>query len=249
MNISLGYSPCPNDSFIFYGLASKRIAPDINWDIRLLDVEALNQLAKTKVLDLSKISYHAYGHFAKDYIILPAGGALGKGVGPLIVSKHNLPNLNNKTVPMRYDKIMPAVANEEVDAGLIIHESRFTFAEYGLKQYLDLGEWWENETGHLLPLGAIMAKRTLGVKLLRKINTALKDSIAYAYKHRIEAQPYIAKHATEMSELVMQKHIDLYVNDYSIDLGKQGKAAVIELFARAQSRGIIPKITEQVFLD
>jgi len=273
MNISLGYSPCPNDSFIFYGLAAKKIATDINWDIRLLDVEALNQLAKDKALDISKISYHAYGHFAKDYIILPAGGALGKGVGPLIVSKQIFSNLDDKTVAipgelttanlllklsqkdglktrvLRYDKIMPAVAAGEVDAGLIIHESRFTFADYGLRQYLDLGRWWEDETGHLLPLGGIMAKRSLGNSLLSKINTALKDSIAYAYKNRQEAQPYIAKHATEMSEEVMQKHIDLYVNDYSIDLGEAGKAAVRELFARAQSRGIIPEINEPLFLD
>ena len=273
MKITLGYSPCPNDSFIFYALAANKVAKDIAWDIKLLDVEALNQLAKTNSLDLSKISYHAYGHFAKDYIMLSAGGALGKGVGPLIVSKANLDSLANKTIAipgelttanlllelsqdsdyktivLRYDKIMPAVASGQVDAGLIIHESRFTFGEYGLKQYIDLGDWWETETGHLLPLGGIMAKRELGHKLLSKINTALKESIAYSYKYRSQAQPYIAEHATEMSEEVMQKHIDLYVNDYSVDIGQDGKNAVKELFARAQSRGLMPKINLPLFLD
>jgi len=268
MKLSLGYSPCPNDSFIFYAIKAKKVAKDIAWDIQLHDVEALNQLAKKSYLDISKISYHAFGYFVDDYIMLRSGGALGKGVGPLIVSKDKLSSLKNKlvaipgelttanlllqisqntpfkTIELRYDKIMPAVARAELDAGLIIHESRFTYSNYGLSQFIDLGEWWERETDLPLPLGGIMAKRSLGDELLTKIDSGLKASIDYAYKHRAEAQPYISKHADEMSEEVMQKHIDLYVNEYSKDVGLLGQAAVKELLARARSKGLT-KLTDK----
>ena len=272
MTLSLGYSPCPNDCFIFYALAHGKVAPDMRFEITLDDVEALNQLAKKSALDLTKISYHAYGHLTPDYVMLRAGGALGKGVGPLIVTKNALNSLSQKRVAipgglttanlllrlsqpddieiceLRYDQIMPAVVSGEVDAGLIIHESRFTFESYGLKKYLDVGEWWENETGHLLPLGGIMAKRSLGEKTLADLNDAIKESLNYAYKNREEAQPYIASHAQEMSEGVMQKHIELYVNQYSFDVEAEGEAAVHELFTRAQARGFIPEISKQLFI-
>ncbi len=273
MNLSLGYSPCPNDCFIFYALAHGKVSPDVTWQIRLEDVESLNQLAKQNVLDVSKISYHAYAHLMNDYVMLPAGGALGKGVGPLIVTKEKLETLSNKrvaipgglttanlllklsqpddieTITLRYDQIMPAVAKGEVDAGLIIHESRFTYPDYGLKNFLDVGEWWESSTGHLLPLGGIIAKRSLGEEVLQRINQAIKESLEYAYAHPSETKPYVAQYAQEMSEEVRQKHIDLYVNEYSLGVGKVGKAAVIELFKRAEERGLIPRIDKEVFLE
>jgi 1,4-dihydroxy-6-naphthoate synthase len=273
MNLSLGYSPCPNDCFIFYALAHGKIVSKINWQVRLEDVEALNQLAKQSVLDVSKISYHAYTHLMKDYVMLPAGGALGKGVGPLIVTKERLETLSNKRVAipgglttanlllklsqpddinivtLRYDQIMPAVARGEVDAGLIIHESRFTYPDYGLQKFLDVGEWWESTTGHLLPLGGIIAKRSLGKKTLQQINKAIRESLEYSYAHSVETKPYVAKYAQEMSEEVRQKHIDLYVNEYSLDVGEAGKAAITELFGRAEERGFIPKISNKIFLE
>ncbi len=273
MNFSLGYSPCPNDCFIFYALAHGRVSPKKNWDIRLEDVEALNQLAQKTSLDVTKISYHAFGHLTKNYIMLRAGGALGKGVGPLIVSREPLTSLAAKrvaipgglttanlllklsqpddiqTIELRYDRIMPAVAAAEVDAGLIIHESRFTYPDYGLIKHLDLGEWWEEQTGLALPLGGIMAKRSLPFKTLQEIDQGIRQSLEYAFRHRAETQPYIAAHAQEMSETVMRQHIDLYVNDYSLNLGIKGEQAVRELLARAQARGFIPKLHEPLFLS
>lgn len=273
MHYSLAYSPCPNDCFIFYALAHGKVAPEINWDIRLEDVEALNQLARKNILDVSKISYHAYAHLMNDYVMLPAGGALGRGVGPLIVTKASLDSLSNKRVAipgglttanlllklsqpddvnivnLRYDQIMPAVARGEVDAGLIIHESRFTYPEHGLQKFLDVGEWWESTTGLLLPLGGIIAKRSLDQETLQKINTVIRASLEYAYQHPEQTQDYVAAYAQEMSPQVRQKHIDLYVNEYSLDVGKAGKAAVKELFRRAEARGFIPKIEAPLFLE
>lgn len=273
MKLSLGYSPCPNDTFIFYALAHGKVSPEFSWDIQLEDVEGLNQWAKEAKLELSKISYHAYFYLTKTYVMLTAGGALGKGVGPLIVSKQRLPDLSGKRVAipgglttanlllrlsqpddieivsMRYDKIMPSVASGEVDAGLIIHESRFTYADYGLKNYLDLGEWWEGTTGHLLPLGGIMAKRSLGNEVLQKLNQALRQSLSYSYQNRAEAQPYIAAHAQEMSEEVMQKHIDLYVNAYTYDLAKEGRAAVEALYRLGRARGFLPELEGSLFFE
>ena len=269
--LSLGYSPCPNDSFIFYALANKKLDSAIAWDIRLADVEALNRMAMSATLDVSKISYHAFGYFADEYIMLRAGGALGKGVGPLIVSRAGIGSLKDKTVAipgklttanlllqisqddkiktqeLRYDRIMPAVASGQLDAGLIIHESRFTYQEYGLKKQLDLGEWWEAETDLPLPLGGIMARRKLGKELLNKINREIVTSIEYAYKNRAEAQPYISENADEIDEEVMQKHIDLYVNEYSLDVKDDGQKAVELLLARAQSKGLIKPLSKPLF--
>ena len=270
--LSLGYSPCPNDCFIFYALAHGKVTSDFRWSIRLEDVEALNQLAKKGALDVTKISYHAFGHLTDDYVMLRSGGALGNGVGPLIVTKERLADLSGKRVAipgglttanlllklsqpddveihqLRYDKIMPAVAAGEVDAGLIIHESRFTYADYGLNKHLDLGEWWEKETGAPLPLGGIMARRSLGAQRLTQIQQAIRDSLRYGYAHRQEAEPYIAAHAQEMSQKVRQQHIELYVNDYSLDVGETGEEAVRTLLGRARERGLIPEPKEPLFL-
>lgn len=269
--MDLGYSPCPNDCFIFYALAHGRVAPELDVHVRLEDVETLNRLARAGTLPVSKISYHAFFHLTRDYVMLPSGGALGFGVGPLIVSREPLGTLSGKHVVIpgglttanlllklsqpddvkiserRYDEIMPAVASGEADAGLIIHESRFTFAEHGLQEHLDLGAWWEGETGLPLPLGGIIAKRSLGAPTLKALDEAIRSSLRYAYAHRAEAQPYIATHAQEMRESVMQQHIDLYVNDLSYDLGDTGEQAVTELYRRAHIRRLVPSATLPLF--
>jgi 1,4-dihydroxy-6-naphthoate synthase len=272
VRLSLGYSPCPNDCFIFYALAHGKVAPELGWDVALEDVETLNKLARERALEVSKVSYSAYGQVMDDYVMLRPGGALGRGVGPLLVSKEPLGSLSGRrvavpgglttanlllqlwqeppleTYELRYDLIMPAVARGEADAGLIIHESRFTYPDYGLRQVLDLGEWWQEETGLPLPLGGIMAKRSLGSELLGRLGEAVRASLHYAYAHRAEAQPYIAAHAQELDPKVMQRHIDLYVNPYSEDVGEDGERAVAELFRRARARGLMPPASHRLFV-
>jgi len=267
----LGYSPCPNDCLIFYALAHGRVAAELDVKVRLEDVETLNQLARKGTLEVSKVSYHAYFHLTHNYVMLRSGSALGFGVGPLIVSKGPLKSLSGLRVvipgglttanlllkllhaddlevtELRYDRIMPAVAADEADAGLIIHESRFTFPEYGLVQHLDLGAWWEAETGLPLPLGGIMAKRSLGAQRLSQLETAIRDSLHYGTAHRAEAQPYIAAHAQELAESVRQRHIDLYVNELSVEVGDTGEQAVRELYRRARVRGLVPDADEPLF--
>ncbi len=295
-SLTLGYSPCPNDTFIFYALIHEKIdTKNLKFNEVLLDVETLNQKAVHAELDLTKISYHAFGHVRKNYCLLRAGGALGRGCGPLVVAKNEYtmeelrgkkiaipgklttaylllqlydpafgraycntplqqtPNsklltLNPAFIEMPFDKIIEAVANEKVDAGLIIHESRFTYPSYGLKQIIDLGEWWEKQTGLPIPLGGILAKRTLGEGLYKKINKTIKASIEYVFGNRAEPMDYIKKHSQELSEDVINQHINLYVNDYSLDVGQDGEKAVNELFLRAEEAGIIPKMKQEIFI-
>jgi 1,4-dihydroxy-6-naphthoate synthase len=261
--LTLGFSPCPNDCFLFYALAHGLVDSE-PVAVRLADVEELNRLARDGALDVSKLSYHAYAQVADEYVMLPSGGALGKGVGPLIVTRERLDDLRGRTVAvpgglttarlllglsqgddlvlreLRYDRIMPAVAAGEVDAGLIIHESRFTYAEHGLVKHLDLGEWWESTTGRLLPLGGVAARRSLGPERLDRLAAAIRASMDFAYRHPELVEPYVAEHAQELSREVRQRHIDLYVNRYSRDLGQEGREAVDELFRRGRERGLIP---------
>ena len=271
---TLGYSFCPNDTFIFYALTHGRVPiPGATVLEQLEDVETLNQWAKTAKLELTKISYHAYAHVRDRYVALRSGGALGRGVGPLIVAREALASLEGrvvatpgamttahlllklsqpesvKTVVMRYDEIMPAVERGEVDAGLIIHESRFTYAQHGLVKLLDLGQWWEGETGLPLPLGAILARRDLGPETLQALDEAVRESLEYAYAHPLEPKAYIRQHALEMDDAVMQAHIDLYVNEFSLDVGDEGERAVQTLFARAEARGLIPHSELPLFVE
>lgn len=286
--LSLGYSPCPNDTFIFYALIHGRIDTGyLKFKEILLDVETLNQKALAAELDITKISYHAFAHLRDKYSLLRAGGALGRGCGPLVVTKHayTMEELRSKkiaipgklttaflllqlfdssfagayrnTAPtpyplsltpviieMPFNRIMDAVAKDEVDAGLIIHESRFTYPSYGLKEVIDLGEWWEKETGLPIPLGGIIAKRTFGEDLNRKTGELVRQSIEYAFKNRNEPTAYIKEHSQELSDDVINRHIDLYVNDYSLDIGQDGEKAVKELFSRAEDAGVIPKLKQ-----
>ncbi len=265
--LSLGYSPCPNDTFIFYGLVHGRVpTPGVALKERLEDVETLNSLALAGALDLTKISYHALGHLRERYVLLRSGGALGRGCGPLVIAREartmadlagariavpgRLTTANlllqisgedfAQVVIMPFDRIMQAVSDGSVDAGVIIHESRFTYRQHGLVAVEDLGAWWESSTGLPIPLGGILARRELGSRLIHKLDAALRASVEYAFAHSTEPRTYIKAHAQELSDTVIDRHIDLYVNDFSLGLGQEGEEAVRTLFARAEERGILP---------
>jgi len=272
--LTLGYSPCPNDTYIFYALVRGKVSvPGFTFRERLEDVETLNRLALDGTLDLTKISYHALGHLRERYALLRSGGALGRGCGPLIVAKRGMRiedissgtvaipgklttawlllqlydrRLNNVVV-MPFDRIMEAVADGTVTAGLIIHESRFTYPLYKLDMLLDLGEWWERFSGLPIPLGGILGKRSLGAETLSTVEEAIRESLRYARTHPNEVLSYVKEHSQEMDETVMKSHIDLYVNDFSEDLGASGVAAVQRLFAEAEQWGIFPPSRSPLF--
>ena len=265
--LSIGYSPCPNDTYIFYALVRSKVSlPGIEFRERLEDVETLNRLALDNVLDITKVSYHALGHLRERYALLRSGGALGRGCGPLIVVRPGTtleevrkgpvavpgglttaslllrlydPGITN-TVPMPFDRIMDAVSNGSAAAGLIIHESRFTYPLYHLDKLADLGEWWERTSGLPIPLGAIIGKRALGRDLLLAVENALRESLRYARDHAAEVLDYCREHSQEMDDAVMRAHIALYVNEYSFDIGEEGLAAIRTLFAEATARRILP---------
>lgn len=269
---SLGYSPCPNDTFIFYALTHNRIACDIGFREVLKDVEYLNRIALHKRLDITKASFHGFGFLRDDYCLLHSGSALGRGCGPLIVARDGMKDLANKKiaipgrmttaylllrlfapeakniVEMPFDRIMNAVSMGTVDAGLIIHESRFTYHQYGLVRIIDLGEWWEKETGLPIPLGGILARRDLGQPVIRKIDDLIKQSIEYAFAHPGEPREYIKKNAQELEDDVIDQHIKLYVNDHTLDIG-DGLLAVEKLLKTAKELNLIPHSGEAIFID
>ena len=273
--LTLGFSPCPNDTFMFYPLVHGLIdTGGIVYRERLEDVETLNQLARKSELDVSKVSYHALGHIRDQYALLRSGSALGRGCGPLLVARETInpadlcgrtiavpglhttallllrlfdPTLDNFIV-MPFNEIMDAVLNGKVDAGLIIHESRFTYGSFGLHKLLDLGEWWEGETGLPIPLGGIVARRSLGVETIAAVERALRSGVEYARTHPDEAAGYIGEHAQEMSPEVCAAHIGLYVNDFSTDLGDEGVRAISCLLRLAEQAGIIPASDVPLFI-
>jgi 1,4-dihydroxy-6-naphthoate synthase len=274
--LSLGFSPCPNDTFIFHALVHGFVRADgLDFAPRLEDVETLNRLATEAVLDVTKISYGAIPNLMRDYVLLRSGGALGRGCGPLVVAREPIDPAELATkriaIPGRnttanlllrlfapeapageervYSDIMPAVTRGEVDAGLIIHESRFTYADHGLVKVVDLGEWWEQETGLPIPLGGILARRDLGEATIRAVDDALRRSVEHAFADPVASRAYVRAHAHEMDDTVTQQHIDLYVNQFSVDLGSEGERAIRELFARARRAGIIGKDVPSPFLD
>jgi 1,4-dihydroxy-6-naphthoate synthase len=277
MTLSLGFSPCPNDCFMFDAIVNRRIDLEgLDFAVRMADVEALNKAAFAGDADVTKLSYHAYAHCARDYVLLDAGSALGRSCGPLLVSKRvisreevaagsvsiaipgryttaNLlfglafPQARNRT-ELVFSDIEPAVIDGRFDAGLIIHENRFTYAAKGLRKIIDLGEFWEAATGAPIPLGGIVIRRSLPDDTQRAVNRVLRRSVEYAFAHRTASLPFVREHAQEMNESVMYQHIDLYVNEYSIDLGDTGRHAVRLLFDKAVAAGIIPAVDLPLFL-
>jgi 1,4-dihydroxy-6-naphthoate synthase len=270
--LSLAYSTCPNDTFIFHALTHHLINTPHTYQTHLHDVETLNQYALKQRFDVTKLSFHALAHVLPSYCLLRSGSALGRGCGPLIVAREKIKpaELQNKTIAvpgrlttaslllklfnpevktcnMPFEQIMPAVAEGRVDAGVIIHEARFTYPLYKLKLITDLGEWWEEETGTLIPLGCIAAKRSLGENTIKIVEHAIRESIEYAENHPQASRRYIKQHACEMSEEVMEAHIKLYVNKYTRDIGERGMASIATLFELAEERRIIPETHTPLF--
>lgn len=272
--LRIGFSPCPNDTFIFDALVHNKIdTGELEFEPYMADVEELNQMALKGALDISKLSYHAYLHLLKDYVMMDAGSALGNNCGPLLIKKQGASNPSSEeliAIPGKYttanfllnyafpDKqnkkeilfsdIEKAVKDNEVAAGLIIHENRFTYADRGFEKILDLGEYWEQNTGMPIPLGGIAIKRELDKSLQLKVQSLIKESLAFAFKNPKSSHAYVRCHAQEMSTEVMQKHIDLYVNNYSLSLGKKGKMAVQYMHDFAVENKLIPSIETNLFV-
>ena len=287
MKLSLGFSPCPNDTFIFDAMIHHKIDTEgLDFEVFYDDVETLNQKAMRGELDITKLSYHALAYVADKYVLLDAGSALGYGVGPMLISNVEIsveelekgeisdgasgtkvpligipgkyttanfllgtafPNATNKA-ELVFSDIEDAVLEGRVDIGLIIHENRFTYQNKGLKKIIDLGDFWEKKTGCAIPLGGIVANRKLPLDVQHKINRVIRRSVEFAFENPKSGLEFIRSHAQEMSEEVMYKHIDLYVNKFSIDLGIEGKKAVKLLFDTALKNNFIPEIKESLFL-
>ncbi len=275
MKLTLGFSPCPNDTFIFDALVNKKIDTEgLDFDVVLDDVQTLNEWAAAGKLDITKLSYGVLPLALDKYVLLSSGSALGRGVGPLLIknSKFKIqniddclfaipgenttahllfslayPNAKNK-VFLRYDKIEDFVLRGE-GLGVIIHENRFTYQQKGLEKIIDLGDYWERETGSAIPLGGIVIKRTLENTVQQKADTLIKKSIEYAYTKYPELNDYIRSHSQEMSEDVMRKHIDLYVNNYSLALGDEGKSAVLKLLEVYSATNQKPVFDGTIFLQ
>ena len=289
MKLTLGFSPCPNDTFIFDALIHHKIdTKGLDFDVAYHDVETLNLKAFQGELDITKLSYHAFAYAVQDYELLDAGSALGFGVGPMLITKDAelakvlqerlksgqglgeydklkvgypgkfttanfllglaFPELTNK-IELVFSEIEGALLDGSIDLGLIIHENRFTYAEKGLYKVVDLGEYWESTTKFPIPLGGIVVKRSLPKEIKHTLNTILKQSVEFAFANPRSGLEFIRSHAQEMSEDVMYKHIELYVNKYSVELGDEGRDAITKMFQKAQEMGFIPHSDKKLFLS
>lgn len=278
MTLTLGFSPCPNDCFMFDAMVHRRIDLEgLDFDVRMADIEALNSAAFAGDVDITKLSFHAYAYCADDYVLLDAGSALGRNCGPLLISQRPIspeevaagdlriaipgkyttanfllslafPHASDKSECL-FSDIEWGVLDGRFDAGLIIHENRFTYADRGLKKIIDLGEFWESETGAAIPLGGIVISRRLPADVRQRVNRVMRRSVEYAFANRDASLPFVRANAQAMSDEVMYKHIDLYVNEYSVDLGVDGRRAVEVLFERARNSGVIPEMKEDLFLS
>lgn len=273
--LSIGFSPCPNDTFIFNKLVhdTPPVGPVCFEQPYLEDVETLNQWAFEQRLDITKLSYHAVGYLLDDYCVLPSGGALGRGCGPLLVVRDDIssrelhrrgvaipgkyttaallfrlfmPDCTN-LVEMRFEQIMEAVKSGTVGGGVIIHESRFTYQDQGLRCSQDLGQWWEETSGLPIPLGCIAVRRNLGGPYVEAIDAKIKDSLDWARSNREAGLQYIHQHAQETETEVIERHINLYVNDFSYDLGDEGRMAVETFVSRARKESILPESSNTIF--
>lgn len=255
MKLSLGFSPCPNDTFIFDALVNKKMDTDgLEFDVELQDVQTLNEWALQGRLSVTKLSYGVLPLVLDKYIVLNSGSALGRGVGPLLITNNESEIINveentiaipgeNTTAHLLFSLAYPKAKNkvflryDEIEnfvlagkgLGVIIHENRFTYESKGLKKIIDLGNYWEKETSNPIPLGGIVINRKLWPSLHKKVDELIKKSIEYAFSKYPQLNDYIRSHAQEMSEDIMRKHIDLYVNDYTLDLKEEGKQAIIKL--------------------
>lgn len=269
--MTLAFSPCPNDTFIFDALVNGKIdTGGLSFEVHLEDVQTLNEWAMQGKMDITKISYGVLPKLLEQYELLDAGGALGKGVGPLLIARpermeellQNDPALQNATIAIPgadttahmlfsmaypaahrkrflvFNAIEEAVLTGQVDAGVIIHENRFTYQDKGLAKITDLGEYWERELRVPIPLGGIVMKKGFGAEVHSKINGLIRKSVEYAFANYPALPAYVREHSQEMSEEVMRSHIDLYVNNYSIDLGPDGHQAVSKLLDIASKKSV-----------
>lgn len=274
MKLTLGFSTCPNDTFIFDALVHQKIDTEgLTFDVVLADVEELNRRAFASSIDITKISYFAFAFLADQFRILDAGSALGYKNGPLLIGRDSftqeeIPGLKiavpgiyttanlllsitfpeaKKKKQYLFSDIENAILNEEVDAGVIIHENRFTYKQKGLKKIVDLGEDWERNTGQPIPLGSIVVNRNLPPEIREKAGRVLKRSVEFALRNPDESYPFIKMHAREMDDEVIKKHIALYVNDFTLSLGKKGYKAIQTLYRIATEKGIIAKLPRDIF--
>lgn len=275
MKLKLGFSTCPNDTFIFDALVHQRIDnKGYEFELTLADVEELNQAAFDNELDITKISFHAYAYLWKYYQILDSGSALGSNNGPLLISKRKIypdevnylniaipgrlttanlllqtayPNLENTTEYL-FSDIEEAVLSNEVDAGLIIHESRLTYQQKGLQKIIDLGEFWEQKSKTPIPLGGIIINRKIESKIKKDIEQLIYDSIKFAYQNPDAPLSFMKQHAQEIDDDIIKQHIELYVNEYTLKLGDTGKKAIVNLYKRAFENKIIKEIPENIFV-
>ncbi|MER7490729.1 1,4-dihydroxy-6-naphthoate synthase [Streptomyces sp. NPDC126497] len=269
--LRIAYSPCPNDTFVFDALAHGRVPGAPAVDVTFADIDVTNGMAERGELDVLKVSYAVLPYVLEEYALLPCGGALGRGCGPLVLTRGEGVDLTGRTVAvpserstayllfrlwaadvvpggvgeivvMPFHEIMPAVRDGKVDAGLVIHEARFTYREYGLHRLADMGEHWERTTGLPIPLGAIIAKRSLGGEALTRLADSIRTSVRMAWDEPEVSRPYVMAHAQEMDPAVADQHIGLYVNAFTADLGEDGYAAVRGLLTRAAAEGLVPSL-------
>ncbi|MFE9031462.1 1,4-dihydroxy-6-naphthoate synthase [Streptomyces iakyrus] len=269
--LRIAYSPCPNDTFVFDALAHDRVPGAPALDVTFADIDVTNGMAERGEFDVLKVSYAVLPYVLDDYALLPCGGALGRGCGPLVLTREADVDLTGRTVAvpsekstayllfrlwaadtvadgvgeivvMPFHEIMPAVRDGKVDAGLVIHEARFTYRTYGLHKLADMGEHWEHTTGLPIPLGAIIAKRSLGEQKLRLLADSIRTSVRAAWDDPEVSRPYVMEHAQEMDPAVADQHIGLYVNEFTAELGEDGYAAVRGLLTRAAAEGLVPPL-------
>ncbi len=278
VELTLGFSPCPNDTFIFDALIHHKIDTEgIEFLPHIADVEELNSKAFKGELAITKLSYHAYAYVSDKYQLLNAGSALGNNCGPMLIAKNQADDIEHaiksmkvaipgryttanfllgvafpkvgERVPMLFSDIEGAILEDKVDAGLIIHENRFTYRQKGLKKIIDLGEYWETKTGLPIPLGGIAINRNLSEEIKQKVDRVLRASVEYAFAHPDSSKEYVKAHSQEMEDDIIRQHIALYVNEFSVDLGEKGKQAIERLYQIASDNSIIPKLVSPIFVS